>query len=95
MSAGISRLRDFRAQAGRADEPFVIGGLSGPLYVGEPKWDIGRAVAGAPDEIAAFLRSLVKLGCDQVQVAFRSRDCRELCDQIMAFGTQVVPLVTQ
>jgi probable F420-dependent oxidoreductase len=95
MSAGIARLSDFREQAGRADEPFVIGGLSGPLYVGEPKWDIGRAVAGSPDEIAAFLRSLVELGCDQVQVGFRSRDCRELCDQIMAFGTQVVPLVTQ
>jgi hypothetical protein len=28
-----------------------------------------------------------------VQVGFRSRDCRELCDQIRAFGAQVMPLV--
>ena len=95
MSAGIATLRELREQAGRADLPFVVGGLSGPLYVGEPQWDIGRAVAGSPDEIAAFLRSLVKLGVQQVQVGFRSRDCRELCDQIRTFGAQVMPLVNQ
>jgi probable F420-dependent oxidoreductase len=95
MSAGIAQLRRLREQAGRADQPFVIGGLSGPLYVGEPRWDIGRAVAGSPDEIAAFLRSLVKLGVQQVQVGFRSRDARELCDQIRTFGAQVMPLVAE
>lgn len=95
MSAGIAQLRELRERAGRADQPFVIGGLSGPLYVGEAQWDIGRAVAGSPDEVAAFLRSLVKLGVQQVQVGFRSRDCRELCDQIRTFGAQVMPLVTQ
>jgi probable F420-dependent oxidoreductase len=95
MSAAIARLGELREQAGRAEEPFVVGGLSGPLYIGEPRWDIGRAVAGSPDEIAAFLRSLVRLGVQQVQVGFRSRDCRELCDQIGTFGAQVMPLVRQ
>jgi probable F420-dependent oxidoreductase len=93
MSAGIARLRELREQAGRADRPFTIGALSGPLYVGEPGWDIGRAVAGSPEEVAAFLRSLRELGVQQIQVRFRSRDHRELCDQIRAFGAEVAPLV--
>lgn len=95
MSAGIATLRKLRADAGRSDEPFVIGALSGPLYVGEPRWDIGRAVAGSAEEVAAFLRSLRDLGVNQIQVRFRSRDLRELCDQIRLFGTQVAPLVRE
>jgi len=95
MSAGIATLRKLRADAGRSDEPFMIGALSGPLYVGEPRWDIGRAVAGPPEEVAAFLRSLRDLGVNQIQVRFRSRDVGELCDQIRLFGTQVAPLVRE
>jgi probable F420-dependent oxidoreductase len=95
MSAGIATLRKLRADAGRSAEPFVIGALSGPLYVGEPRWDIGRAVAGSAEEVAAFLRSLRDLGVSQIQVRFRSRDVRELCDQIRRFGTQVAPLVRE
>jgi probable F420-dependent oxidoreductase len=93
MSAGIARLRELRERAGRAGQPFTIGALSGPLYVGQPGWDIGRAVAGSPEELATFLRSLRDLGVQQIQVRFRSRDHRELCDQIRAFGADVAPLV--
>jgi probable F420-dependent oxidoreductase len=93
MSAGIARIHELRARAGRADEPFTVGALSGPLYVGLPRWDVGRAVHGPPEQIASFLRVLAGFGVDQIQVAFRSRDVHELCDQLRAFGTDVAPLV--
>jgi probable F420-dependent oxidoreductase len=93
MSAAVALIRELRERAGRADEPFTIGGLSGPLYVGEPKWDIGRAVTGSPEQVAGFLRVLAGFGVNQIQVAFRSRDAHELYDQIRVFGAEVAPLV--
>jgi hypothetical protein len=93
MSAAIARIRRLRDEAGKADEPFTIGALSGPLYVGEPSWDIGRAVTGSPEQVAGFLRVLAGLGVNQMQVAFRSRDAHELFDQIRMFGADVAPLV--
>src|SRR5690606_25627393 len=93
MSAAIARIRELRERAGRADEAFTIGSLSGPLYVGEATWDVGRAVSGSPEQIAGFLRVFAELGVDQIQVAFRSRDAHELCDQLQAFGTEVAPLM--
>jgi alkanesulfonate monooxygenase SsuD/methylene tetrahydromethanopterin reductase-like flavin-dependent oxidoreductase (luciferase family) len=93
MSAAIALIRSLRERAGRADEPFTIGALSGPLYVGEPTWDIGRAVTGSPEQVAGFLRVLAGLGVNQIQVAFRSRDAHELYDQIRVFGAEVAPLV--
>jgi probable F420-dependent oxidoreductase len=93
MSAAIARIRELRDQGGRAAEPFTIGALSGPLYVGEPTWDIGRAVTGPPEQIAGFLRVLAGFGADQIQVGFRSRDVHELYDQIRMFGADVAPLV--
>jgi probable F420-dependent oxidoreductase len=84
MKAGIARLHELREVAGRADQAFVIGGLSGPLYVGEPGWDAGRAVSGEPAQVAAFLRGLAELGVTQIQVSFASRDHHELIDQLLA-----------
>jgi probable F420-dependent oxidoreductase len=95
MSAGIARLREMRDRAGRAGEPFTVGVLSGPLYVGDPRWDVGRAVHGSPEQIAGFLRVLAGFGADQIQVAFRSRDVHELYDQLRVFGAEVAPLVTR
>jgi probable F420-dependent oxidoreductase len=93
MSAAIARIRVLRDEAGRGDEPFTIGALSGPLYVGEPSWDIGRAVTGSPEQVAGFLRVLAGLGVNQIQVGFRSRDAHALYDQIRLFGAEVAPLV--
>ena len=93
LSAGIARVRELRERAGRGDEPFTVGALSGPLYVGDPRWDIGRAVHGSPEQIASFLRVLAGLGVDQIQVAFRSRDVHELYDQLRVFGAEVAPLL--
>ncbi len=93
MAAGIARLRALREAAGRADEPFMIGALSGPLYVGSPTWDVGRCVKGPPEKIAGYLQSLVDLGVGQIQVRFRGRDAAEVCDQLAAYGAEVIPLV--
>jgi len=93
MSAGIARLRHLLDEAGRAAEPFTVGARSGALYVGEPRWDVGRAVHGSPEQVAGFLRVLAGLGVDQIEVAFRSRDVHELYDQIRLFGAEVAPLV--
>lgn len=93
LSAGIARLHELRERAGRADEPFTVGALSGPLYVGTPRWDVGRAVQGPPDQIAGFLRVLAGFGVDQIQVSFRSRDVHELYDQLRLFGAEVAPRV--
>ena len=92
MSAGIAHLRRLLDEAGRADEPFTVGARSGALYVGEPRWDVGRAVHGSPEQVAGFLRVLAGLGVDQIEVAFRSRDVHELYDQIRLFGAEVAPL---
>ena len=95
MAAAIERLLRLRAEAGRAEEPFTIGALSGPLHVGAPTWDVGRCVSGPPEEVAAYLRTHRDLGCHQVQVGFASRSADELCDQIAAFAAEVVPLVLE
>ena len=78
---------------GGRTEPFTVGARSGALYVGEPRWDVGRAVHGSPEQVAGFLRVLAGLGVDQIEVAFRSRDVHELYDQIRLFGAEVAPLV--
>ena len=93
MAAG-HRLRP-RAPRRRpaADDPIVLGALSGPLYVGEPGWDTGRCVRGSAEKLAAYLRTYRDLGVDQIQVGFVSRSADELCDQIAAFAADVAPLV--
>ncbi|HLT70061.1 MAG TPA: LLM class flavin-dependent oxidoreductase [Acidimicrobiales bacterium] len=93
LSVAVAQVHELRERYGRADEPFTVGALSGPLYVGAPRWDVGRAVHGSPEQIASFLRSIARLGVDQIQVTFRSRDVHELHDQLRAFGAEVAPLV--
>ncbi|MGH9274044.1 MAG: TIGR03619 family F420-dependent LLM class oxidoreductase [Acidimicrobiales bacterium] len=93
MAAGIDYIRATRAASARADDPIVLGALSGPLYVGEPSWDTGRCVRGPAEKVAAYLRTYRDLGVDQIQVGFASRSVDELCDQIAAYAVDVAPLV--
>jgi probable F420-dependent oxidoreductase len=93
MAAGIDFIRTTRAQSARADDPIVLGALSGPLYVGEADWDTGRCVRGPAEKVAGYLRGYRDLGVDQIQVGFASRSAAELCDQIAAFAADVAPLV--
>ena len=80
MPAGIAFVREHRA-ATRGDDPIVIGALSGPLRL------------DSVDKVAAYLRSYRDMGCDQVQVGFKSASAQDLCDQIARFAADVAPLV--
>ncbi len=93
MSAGIARLRRCGTGPAGPASPSPWAPCPGPLYVGDPRWDVGRAVHGSPEQIAGFLRVLAGFGVDQIQVAFRSRDIHELYDQLRVFGAEVAPRV--
>jgi hypothetical protein len=81
MAAGIATVQEHRAAAGRADLPFSIGALSGPLHLANT------------DKVAGYLRGFRDLGCHQVQVGFKSTSADDLCDQIARFAAEVAPLV--
>jgi probable F420-dependent oxidoreductase len=81
MEAGIATVQEHRAAAGRSDEPFTIGALSGPLNL------------ASTDKVAAYLRTYRDMGCDQVQVGFKSTSADDLCDQIARFAAEVAPRV--
>ncbi|MFF4213331.1 TIGR03619 family F420-dependent LLM class oxidoreductase [Streptomyces sp. NPDC001796] len=91
LPAQIARIGRLREQAG-LDGPFTVGAITEPLYVGEPRWDVGsRTITGAPEAIAESLRAYRAMGVDQIQVRFRSRSRAELTDQIAAFGAEAAP----
>ncbi len=88
----VAFLRDHR-RATTGESPFDIGALAGPVYVGDPGWDVGPCLCGPPAKIAHVLRKLGTLGVGQVQVRLRSRSVDELVDQVTAFGAEVGPLL--
>lgn len=92
MAEGVKRVLAHRA-ATLGDEPIDLGALSGPLYVGEASWDVGRCVTGSPEKLAGYLRTYRDMGVNHVQVRFRSRSLDEQCDQMRAFGAEVAPLL--
>lgn len=90
MPAAIARIHELRAAAGRMG-PFTVGALARPMYVGDPGWEVGRAtLAGPAERLREELASYEAMGVDQVQVRLRSRSCEELCDQLVAFGEEVM-----
>ncbi|WP_030849644.1 TIGR03619 family F420-dependent LLM class oxidoreductase [Streptomyces sp. NRRL S-475] len=91
LPAQITRIRELRDRAG-APGPFTVGAIVEPLYVGTPRWDVGRrTLTGGPRELAESLRAYRAMGVHQIQVRFRSRSRDELTDQIAAFGAEVAP----
>lgn len=89
----IARIRELREQAG-VRGPFTVGAITEPLYVGAPRWDVGRrTLSGGPQELAESLRAYRAMGVHQIQVRFRSRSRSELTHQMAAFGTEVAPLL--
>jgi len=89
----VARLRTALVAAGREGEPFDVGALAGPVYVGEPTWDVGRCISGPPEKVAHILAKLGGLGALQVQVRPRSRDAQEMVDQVERIGAEVLPLL--
>lgn len=89
----VARLRTALVDAGREGEPFDVGALAGPVYVGDPTWDVGRCITGPPEKIAHILGKMAGLGALQVQVRPRSRSVGELVEQIERIGAEVLPLL--
>ncbi|GAA2637669.1 TIGR03619 family F420-dependent LLM class oxidoreductase [Streptomyces axinellae] len=90
----IARIRRLRAEAGLAAEPFTYGALAEPLYIGTPRWEVGRrTLTGPPTELAESLRAYRAMGVTQLQLRFRSRTVTELTDQVAAFAAEVAPLL--
>jgi probable F420-dependent oxidoreductase len=90
--AAIAWLHERREQNGRADLPFVVGGNSEVLYVGEPWFDAGPGfLTGEPEAMAERMRKARTIGINQLQLRFHTRSADELCDQLDAFGSQVAP----
>ncbi|WP_189594177.1 TIGR03619 family F420-dependent LLM class oxidoreductase [Streptomyces massasporeus] len=91
LPAQITRIRELREEA-RVQGPFTVGAIVEPLYVGTPRWEVGRrTLTGGPRELAESLRAYRAMGVHQIQVRFRSRSRSELTDQIAAFGAEVAP----
>ncbi|MFI1566385.1 LLM class F420-dependent oxidoreductase [Streptomyces sp. NPDC020490] len=91
LPAQIAELRRLRDGAG-IEEPFTVGALTEPLYVGTPAWDVGRrTLTGAAEALAESLRAYRAMGVHQIQVRFRCRDRAELTDQMAAFAADIAP----
>ena len=90
----IERIRRLRDEAGLAAAPFTFGAIAEPLYVGTPRWEVGRrTLSGPAPELAESLRAYRAMGVSQLQVRFRSRAVTELTDQMGAFAAEVAPLL--
>jgi probable F420-dependent oxidoreductase len=91
MPEQIAFIREHRKRT-RGDAPIEIGTMSEWLYVGEPSFEVGpNTRTGKPQELAAHLRGLRDIGVSHCGVRFRARSCRELLEQIAAFGAEVAP----
>jgi probable F420-dependent oxidoreductase len=75
--------------------PIAVGALAGALHVGESSWELPRGtVEGSPERLSENLSELVDMGATYLHVRFPSRSIDELCDQVAAFGEQVIPLMS-
>ena len=91
----VDSLQAGREAAGRAELPMMIGHITPFLYVGDPSFDVGAGtITGAPVAIAEQILAGTATGVNQLQVRFKARSCDELCDQMVAFATEVAPLLT-
>lgn len=89
----IDVLHAARQEAGR-DGDFAIGHIVGPVYVGQPTWDVGpNTLVGSGSSLAEQIRGSVPDEVNQFQVRFKARSIDELCDQIEAFAADVMQLV--
>ncbi|MGA1156707.1 MAG: LLM class flavin-dependent oxidoreductase, partial [Ilumatobacteraceae bacterium] len=91
MVATLMAERDKHGRTG----PFMIGHITPFLYVGTPTFDVGdTTIHGSPSSIAEQVLAGTAPGVNQLQVRFKARSCDELCEQLIAFATDVAPLLT-
>jgi probable F420-dependent oxidoreductase len=91
----LDRLRTLRDEY-RDGAPLDIGAISSSLHVGNPPTGAELppgTVSGPAEALAEYLSPFTAAGVGQVQVRFPARSATELCDQVAAFGAEVIPLV--
>lgn len=94
-AAMVATLQAGREAAGRAERAMMIGHITPFLHVGNPMWDVGEGtISGSPAAIAEQILAGTATGVNQLQVRFKARSCDEICDQMIAFATDVAPLLT-
>jgi probable F420-dependent oxidoreductase len=73
-----------------------MGYITDYVHVGEPTWETPKGtVSGAPERIVESFLELGAMGVSHLQLRFASRSASELCDQIAAFGRDVLPHLTR
>ena len=93
MSNALAHIREARESAG-LPAAFDVGVTAGPVYLGEPAFDVEPfCVTGSAEQVAEHLRRFPPKGINQLQVGFRGRDSAEMTDQIVRFGAEVAPLL--
>lgn len=93
MRGAIELIGAERAEAG-LPEKFDIGITGGPVFVGEPDFEVGEyTFSGTAEQIAERLRRYTDKGVNQVQLQFMGVDAAQVCDQIEQFGAEVAPLL--
>jgi probable F420-dependent oxidoreductase len=77
------------------DDPLTIGHIGGMVYVGTPAHEVAPyAMTGSALSIAERLHASIPAGAHLVQVMFTARSAQEMCDQVAAFGAEVIPAFT-
>ena len=95
MPAAIDFIRNHR-HAARGEAPIDLGMNAPFMYIGRPPAALGpNDRSGSPAELAEIFRSIKTLGVQHCGIRFRTRSCDELCEQIAAFGADVLPLINQ
>ena len=95
MPAAIDFIRNHR-YAARGEAPIDLGMNAPFMYIGRPPTALGpNDRSGSADELAEIFRSIKTLGVQHCGIRFRTRSCDELCEQIAAFGADVLPLINQ
>jgi probable F420-dependent oxidoreductase len=95
LGADIDYILDHRDRA-RPGANLDFGYITEYVYVGEPGWDTPKGtVCGSPDRIVDSYNELGAMGVSHLQLRFATRSADELCDQVAAFGRDVLPHLTR
>jgi probable F420-dependent oxidoreductase len=66
------------------------------VHVGDPTWETPKGtVSGSPERIVDSFNEVGEIGVSHLQLRFATRSADELCDQIAAFGRDVLPHLTR
>lgn len=93
LLATLRRLRD----EWREGAPLDIGAIANSCHVGTAPSSFELppgTVCGPAEQVAESMLPFAEAGVGQVQVRFPARTVDELCDQIAAFGSEVLPLLS-